>query len=237
MVLGSGLMASAFSAFATDDRYRVIAAGVSNSKERNAAAYAREQRMIEALPVDGGKVVYLGTCSIFDTALAGSPYLEHKRAMELLVHTRFADAMVLRLPNILGRSVNPHTLLNNFRDRILRGLPIDIQMGACRFVLDQRELVRVLPLLLGHTPFRGHSINICYDAPVPVHRLLALLEQVLDRKAVVQQVPGGACYPVVNTEFCGLLRTHGIAQPDEADLLRCVRDHYAQDAKQDTGSH
>lgn len=230
MVLGSGLMASSFAAFASDDRYRVIAAGVSNSRERHESAFLRERQMIEGLPARGGIVVYLGTCSIFDPTLLRSHYLEHKRAMEELVLTRFSKAMVLRLPNVLARSSNPHTLLNSFRDRIIHGAPIDIQMDACRFILDARDLARLAPLLLDQEHFVGKAINVCYDEPIPVHRLLTYLEEVLGRRAVARQVAGGTCYPVANDEFSELLRDNGIPQPTEADLIQCVRDHYAQDA-------
>ena len=237
MVLGSGLMASAFAAFANDNRYRVIAAGVSNSREKHEAAFARERRMIEDLPAAGGRVVYLGTCSVFDPTLLRSHYLEHKREMEELVLSYFSEAMVLRLPNVLARSANPHTLLNSFRDRILHGAPIDIQMDACRYVMDVRDLTRVAPLLLNEPRFIGKAINVCYDEPIPVHRLLAYLEEVLGRKAVAREVAGGMRYAVANDEFSEVLHVNGIPQPDEAELLKSVRHHYAQDSIVHRASH
>lgn len=226
MVLGTGLMASVFAAFSDDDHFRVIAAGVSNSGERSRSAFLREQNMIEAMDPEGGCVVYLSTCSIFDPTLERSAYVEHKRRMEDLVLSRFHDRIVLRLPNILGRSANPNTLLNYFRDRILARALLEVQMEACRYVMDRRDLSRAVPWLLAATELRGRAVNVCYDEPVPVPQLLKVLEMVLGMQGVTQPVRKGACYHIENLEFRALLSAYGVAQPNASDLEESIRDHY-----------
>ncbi len=228
MVLGTGLMASVFASFANDDRFRVIAAGVSNSGEKAVSAFRREQHMVNALPTEGGCVVYLSTCSIFDPTLDRSAYVEHKRAMEALILSRFPDTIVLRLPNILGRSQNPNTLLNHFQRCLLTNAPIEVQSKACRYVMDRYDLTRYAPLLLEEAALRGCSVNVCYDTPVPVPQLLKILEQVLNTRADVRAIDKGACYSVENDVFRTLLTRHGLPQPNAADLMRTIRGHYGR---------
>lgn len=137
---GSGLIASAFRPFAEEDRFLLFASGVSNSSTVTATDFARELHLLEAHAGTGARLVYFSTCSLFDPTLRTNPYILHKLDMEDRVRHMFPDHLILRLPNIIGRTPNPHTLCNHLRDRIVAGLPVQVHLHACRYLMDVDDL-------------------------------------------------------------------------------------------------
>ena len=102
----------------------VFASGVSNSTETDPAAFAREEALLREHLEDPRTLLYFSSCGVADEHEARRPYILHKRAMEDLV--RAHGGRIVRLPQVVGRTDNPHTLTNYLRDRILRGEHFDL---------------------------------------------------------------------------------------------------------------
>jgi len=147
------------------------------------------------------RLVYFSTCSLFDPALKDSEYIGHKRRMEDLIRSQFKNHTILRLPNVVGHTPNPHTLCNYIRDRILSGGTINVHIRACRYLMDVDMISAACTPILTDELFRGKTLNICYDQPVPVTELVAAMERLLHKKAVISEVDSGSCYEVDNHEF------------------------------------
>ncbi len=201
MILGSGLLAHAFDSFKNDDRVLVFASGVSNSSTATEADYKRERDLLLDQVGTPARLVYFSTCSLFDPALKDSGYIRHKVRMEELIRTRFENHTILRLPNVVGHTPNPHTLCNYIRDRILSGETINVQVKACRYLMGVDMISAVCTPLLNNDLFRGKTLNVGYDQPVPVTELVAAMEGLLNKKAVIREADSGSCYEVDNREF------------------------------------
>lgn len=201
MVLGSGLIARAFEHFRDDARVLIFASGVSNSTTAKEAEYARERNLLLHQEGTSARLVYFSTCSLFDPALGGSGYIRHKLAMEELVRSRFPDHLILRLPNVVGHTRNPHTLTNHIRNCLLSGEPLTIQTKACRYLMGaDMAATACTPLILCPT-LDERTVNVCLDKPVPVPDLVGAMEALVERKAKAQPVDKGSCYEVDNTLF------------------------------------
>jgi nucleoside-diphosphate-sugar epimerase len=201
MIVGSGLLARAFDSFKDDDRVLVFASGVSNSSTATEADYAREGNLLLAQIGTQARLTYFSTCSLFDPELKDSGYIRHKRRMEELIRTQFKNHTILRLPNVVGHTPNPHTLCNYIRDRILAGETINVHVKACRYLMGvDRVSASCIPLLTDAFS-RGKTLNVCYDQPVSVPDLVAVMEHILNKKAVIREVDSGSCYEVDNREF------------------------------------
>lgn len=201
MVLGSGLIARAFEHLRGDGRVLLFACGVSNSTTAVEADYARERDLLMAQERDTARLVYFSTCSLFDPLLGNAGYIRHKLRMEDLIRDRFPDHLILRLPNVVGHTPNPHTLCNHIRNCILAGHTLAVQTKACRYMMGADLVAEGCTPLITAAKLRENTVNVCLDQPVPVPELVGAMEQLLHAKAKVQEVDSGSCYAVDNGTF------------------------------------
>ncbi len=226
MVTGNGLIAQAFMEFNTDDKVHVFASGVSRSSECDPVIFARERILLETQPRSTGRFIYFSSCSIYDPSLKASPYVAHKQHMEALVRERFADHLIVRLPNLVGRTSNPHTLTNFLRDRIILGQPFDLHVHACRYLLDVDDVARDLPLFFRMPALMGSTIDVCGSSAFPIPYLVRIMEQVIGKSTEVRPVETGSCYTVDNARFLELLPEARRTAYRDMDLLAVLRKYY-----------
>ncbi len=233
MVLGSGLIARAFEHLRDDARVLIFASGVSNSSTAAEAEYARERNLLLQQTGTTARLVYFSTCSLFDPALGGSGYLRHKRAMEELVRNRFRDYLILRLPNVVGHTRNPHTLCNHIRNCLLSGEPLTVQTKACRYLMGaDMAATACTPLIHSPAP-EERTVNVCLDKPVRVSDLVEAMEALLKRKAKAQPVDKGSCYEVDNTLFkLHWLATMALPWPDDDHWRTMLATYYGNLAEE-----
>lgn len=122
MIVGNGLLASAFSPEWVSTHNAVLfASGVSNSHESQPEAFQREADLLSShLERCSGAFIYFSTCSISDPDRAASFYAKHKLAMERRV-AQHPEHLILRLPQVVGRTSNPNTLTNFLVDKLKSG--------------------------------------------------------------------------------------------------------------------
>ena len=183
MIVGNGLIASAIGDI---EGVIVFASGVANSTERRQEEFDREVALFDTMP-DNRFLVYFSTCAVFEWPY--TPYVEHKRNMERLVMKR--RGLVIRLPQVAGRSANSHTLLNFLHQKIVSGEPFEIWSRAVRRVIDIDDIVPVA---------RQHIKSMCpviinyTTTPVTVMDIVTALEKPTHKRGQYQVVnKGSAC--------------------------------------------
>ena len=213
MIVGSGLLAQAFAgAFAQRNDVCIYAAGVSNSACRDASEFAREQQRLsdtlqEAHLVDA--FVYFGTCSVADPDAQHTPYVQHKLAMEQLVHAH-PQGLILRLPQVAGKTSNPHTLLNFLYARISRSEKFDLWIRARRNIIDVADGVLIAKQLIADRSVRNIAINVANTASYPMPDIVRAMEYVTGKKAVFDVVDCGSEYPVDTSRIIPILNNLNI---------------------------
>jgi len=199
MIIGSGLIARAFEPFATQlDGACIYAAGVSNSSCVDPREFTREHLRVEKALHDtmpDSLFVYFSTCSVADPELQASAYVNHKRAMEGLARMR-PRHLILRLPQLAGRTPNPHTLLNFLYARITRSERFQVWSGACRNIIDVDDVARIVLDLLQSEHACGETVNVANGTSFPVAAIVASMEYVLGRRAVFDTIDRGDSYPI-----------------------------------------
>lgn len=199
MLIGSGLLAQAFApAFSHREDVCIYAAGVSNSGCADAREFARErQRLADALQqarhVDA--FVYFGTCSVADPEARNTPYVRHKLAMEQLVsaHPRH---LILRLPQVAGKTPNPHTLLNFLYARISRSEAFQLWGKAKRNIIDVDDAAAIARQLIADNSARNITLNIANPASYPMTDIVSAMERVVGKRAIYDVVERGSEYPI-----------------------------------------
>jgi len=189
MIVGGGLLASAFDAHAVDAvGATVFASGVSNSNEENRDAFAREERLLRHhLLSSHGAFVYFSTCSIDDPDRGRGAYAIHKAKMEKLVEER-PDSLILRLPQVVGRTENPNTLTNYIARHILEGLEFTIWKDAIRCLVDVEHVEKVTMHLLSREEERNITEQIAPPETLSMASLVALMESALGRSALTRTI-------------------------------------------------
>ena len=196
MVVGNGLIASAFTSFVEDDEFLILASGVSNSSTKDQSQFERESSLISGHSGSTARVVYFSTCSIHDPSLTDSPYIVHKRAMESLVAKTFNNHLILRLPNVIGPSGNPNTLFHFLVDRIRLGESFELHANASRYLLDVEEVERICTRII-RTDLLDESVyDVVIPPPFRIKELISVLEEEIGKKAQYTLVEKGHHYEV-----------------------------------------
>ncbi|MFZ6846091.1 NAD-dependent epimerase/dehydratase family protein [Undibacterium sp. RuTC16W] len=226
MIIGNGLLARAFAPlFASDARHLIFASGVSNSLETNAEAFAREKVLLTSALTQNKTTVYFSTCSVYDPKLTESPYVRHKIEMEELVLN--AGAMtVFRLPQVVGKTNNPHTLTNYLHQQISSRLPFKIWRHARRNLIDVQDVSSIATYLLRHQHTANQIINIANPLSTSIQDLVKIFENTLDIQALCEVLESGASYDIEATIAIRAASCMGI-HFDHTYVNNLIRKYYA----------
>lgn len=231
MLIGSGLLAHAFSsAFLQREDVCIYAAGVSNSSCTNACEFARErQRLADALrqTMHVDAFVYFGTCSVADPDARNTPYVQHKLAMEQMVYTHPRN-LILRLPQVAGKTPNPHTLLNYLYARISCSETFELWSKAKRNIIDVADVVSIAQQLIADNSVRNTTLNIANVVNYSMADIVNVMERVVGKHAVYDVVKRGSEYFIDTSDIFPVLDKSGVKFGD--DYLEKVIGKYYEKA-------
>jgi len=231
VIVGNGLIAGAFKReFASDPAATLFASGVSNSAERRAAEFAREEALLRAtLRRDPAPIVYFSTCSVLDVERAVTPYVRHKLQMEALARTA-SSHVILRLPQVVGRTDNPHTLTNFLRSQIVSGVRFEVWENAWRNLIDVDDAAAIATRMIRDRRYWNRTVNIASPHTMPVPELVAAYERVLGVVANCQRVDRGERYAIDVGQAMEVADSLGIrSQPDYIE--RVIRKYYGTESR------
>lgn len=202
MIIGNGLIAKAFEQFKDDYTVFIFASGVSNSSETKKEEYDREIDLLKSYLHSQRKIVYISTASLFDPSAANSPYVLHKRRIENLITTTCKSYLIFRLPTVVGKTDNPHTFFNFFKNQILTKKEVSFNAYAHRYLIDADDITKILPLMI--RKFDNKIINIAFNNKQSVCSILFSMKHELNSSvslAPINDVKKVSNYIIDNTEF------------------------------------
>lgn len=210
-IIGRGLLARSFDA----EQIRrlgatVFASGVSNSQETDPEQFKREAALLtEALQACTGRFVYFSTCSVSDNDRTATPYAVHKLKMEALIQAR-GNHLILRLPQVVGVTDNPHTLINHMVTHIRTGQQLQIWSHAVRCLIDVDHIASITMHLLENGLEHDRTLDLAPPESLTLQQLLPLIEETLGQRAAYSLVDrGGGASPDSGT-FSSYARLSGI---------------------------
>jgi nucleoside-diphosphate-sugar epimerase len=227
MLIGSGLLAQAFAPLHVHlQNVCIYAAGVSNSTCTDINEFSREHRRLSAAlqqAAHADAFVYFGTCSVDDPEARNTSYVEHKLAMEHLVST-FPKHLILRLPQVAGKTPNPHTLLNYLHNRISRSEAFCLWRNASRNIIDVDDVASITSQLIADPGMRNVTINVANTRSYPMPRIVSAMEKAIGKPAIYEIADRGAGYHIDNHFILPVLNAAGVKFDD--DYLDRVIDKY-----------
>jgi nucleoside-diphosphate-sugar epimerase len=143
MIIGNGLLASAFASYANYDDVIIFASGVSDSKETNESDFNREIELLKKVINDNQdlKIIYF-SCVLAD--IIDNDYFNHKLNAEAIIKDNSNDYLIFRIPQIIGRTGNKNNLVNYFKNSIINGDEITIFNNTQRALIDIDDLVKIV---------------------------------------------------------------------------------------------
>lgn len=193
MVIGSGLIGNAFlSISAALKDICIFASGVSNSNCTNVAEFKREEDLLlkSLINFENKLFLYFSTCSIYGSENHQSQYIRHKLLMEshVKLHKNF---LIIRLPQIAGKTDNQNTLLNFLANKIQSNQSFEIWVNAYRNIIDISDVVKIVEKMIEDKTFRNNIVNIANPISHKVTDVVQELENVLGSKATFKALQKG----------------------------------------------
>jgi len=197
MVLGTGLIANAFYPYSEVKETILFASGVSNSAETRKEAFDRERLLLEntCQHIESQLLIYFSTCSVIDPELTKSPYIIHKLRMESLVK-RCNHYTIFRLPQVVGKTQNPYTIVNFLYHQIMEGKTFKVWQRACRNLIDVADVYRIADYFIQHRVFKNQVTTIATPINVKILDLVRILEKVTHKCANFEILERGSCYEI-----------------------------------------
>lgn len=226
MIIGNGLIATAFMGrdFESNPNVVIYASGVSNSKEVRSEAFLRERTMLAEAVASEKFICYFSTCSIHDRELQDAPYVVHKKQMESLVK-KAKNYAIFRLPQVVGRTPNPHTLTNYIYDKIMHGDQFHVYKHAKRNLIDVDDVARIVSYLVCNASVNKITTDVATPFFISIPALVNVFELVLNRKAHYDYVDAGGTYPV-DISLVIAVANQADVKFDDMYIERLIRKYY-----------
>jgi nucleoside-diphosphate-sugar epimerase len=231
VIVGRGLLAQAFSRIHVHDPdVTIFVSGVSNSLEVRAEAFARERDLLASvLGRQTRRIVYFSCCSLSGSgAGTATPYMRHKLEMESRIRA-VPGGMVMRLPQVVGRSGNPHTLANYLHAKITSGEPFEVWRHAERNLIDAEDVAAIATAMIGDPDATRTLRTIATPYSLGMLEIVSIFERVLARDANFTVVDKGHALPVDATEAVAIAAQLGIAF-DQDYPERLLRKYHGRNA-------
>lgn len=118
--------------------------------------------------------------------------------------------LILRLPQVAGKTPNPHTLLNYLHARIARSEAFCLWRNARRNVIDVEDVVSIARQLIVDTSVRNRTLNIANLINYPIVNIVSAMERVVGKRAIYDVVERGSEYSIDVSAILSVLDNVGI---------------------------
>lgn len=201
MVVGSGLLANAFSEYNEINDILIFASGVSNSKEVLEDQFLREEQLLNLYLEEYGNskyFIYFSTCSIFDTYFGKSAYTKHKINMENNIIEKALNYNIFRLSQVLGKN-NKNQLVRFLFDVIKNEKSFDLY-NIERNIIDIDDVLFFVKKIIDLQKSINSIINIANPINIKVFDLVEIIEKITNKKACYKVIEKKGSF-VVDTTF------------------------------------
>lgn len=182
MVVGNGLLANTFAPFKDNEDVIIFASGVSNSGCVDPVQFKRELNLVAKYKASEKLFVYFSTSSIDDPFLKGSLYIKHKLEIEFYLKANFKRYLIVRLPNVVGKTKNPNTLINFVYNAVQREQKMDIQLKASRYLIDVADIFSYLCKVIDNETELNKTVNLIIAEKLSVLQIVESFEAHLGKK-------------------------------------------------------
>ena len=163
----------------------IYAAGVSNSKSKDKKKFLRERKKIQTFLNNHNKehlFIYISTTSVLGNYSKKDKYTRNKIIIENLIKKSLNNFLILRLPQIVGKSKNPHTLTNFIYRKILSEQRFKVWSNVKRNLIDIDDLIKIVKQIISTKLKPGNVINILNPNSIYVEEIANIMGKIVKKK-------------------------------------------------------
>ncbi|WP_417228681.1 hypothetical protein [Amphritea sp.] len=189
-IIGSGMIAQAFSESRFSRQTLVFASGVSNSSEARVREFQRERELLEKVVEENpdSEIIYFSSTSILMNK--SNAYSEHKKNMEALLVNKAKDFYIFRLPQVVGVVLN-NTLVSYLVRSCMERRCLDVHGNAVRNLIDIDDVVRIVQLVVNERLGACSIQTLASASNVPVPYLVTEISGLLNVPCEINTHPKG----------------------------------------------
>lgn len=212
MVVGSGLLAHGFANYSKNNDIVVFCSGVSNSQCTDILEFKRELNLLEdhIRNNTNSRIIYFSTCSIYDTSLSQSKYVQHKMKMEKFIETNCNSFNIFRLSNVVGATSNMHTIFNYFYYCIKSQTEFEVWKNSYRNLIDIQDVVKVVSYIVDNNLFVNRIVNVANTESYSVLQIIHEIERKLKILGHYRLVEKGERFNIDCGEINSIIKALGI---------------------------
>ena len=188
MLIGNGLLASAFSDYQHDDRYVIFASGVSNSSETDEVQFVMEEKLLRSTLRENKEkhIIY------FTSFIYFKKYGIHKMLMEDIIQMSGVSYTILKLSQVIGRGGNPANLFNYLVNNIKNGQVINVYNDTYRSLIDVEDVRRIVDFVRNKYVY----VSFPYVEKLLIKDIVLLISKALNKNPMINFVDSqGFYYP------------------------------------------
>jgi len=164
----------------------LYAAGISDSKIVDKKKLIKEFSRIKSYLKNFDnkkKFIYISTFTVFDPLRNKSPYIVNKMKIENFLKEKNINYLILRFPEIIGKSKNKKTLINFIYDKIKKREKFELWKNSLRNIVDIEDVVKTSEKIILNNYFKKRSINIISKHFYSAENIVKIIEVRLKKKA------------------------------------------------------
>ena len=190
MVIGNGLIASAFKEYAEDEKRIIFASGVSNSFEQSDVEFNREKELLEKILKENQKKIIVYFSSFPNNNPYQQKYINHKLLMESVVKSsKQNNYCIIKIPQVVGNTGNDNGLFNYLSRAIKNDETIKVYKYSYRSLLDVEDLKLIVDVLQK----RWRDLNTCVPfagiEKLYVEDIVKLVAKHLNKTPIIEFLP------------------------------------------------
>jgi len=189
IIFGNGFIAKNLKKLHLPNSFFIYAAGVSNSNVKQNKFYLREIRQFNNIKkkIDPKKMfVYISSLSVENKSLKNDKYVKNKLIIENIIKKEVKNYIIIRLPQVVGKNRNKHTITNFIYNTIKEGKKFYLWENSKRNLIDIDDVSKIIKKYLLGQPKINSIINIFNPNSITVKDLLKIFSKILSKKITLE---------------------------------------------------
>lgn len=166
-------------------KYTIYAAGISNSKIKSKKELKKEIIKFKLFIKKNfwKKIIYISTADVLHNLKNKSPYVKNKIIIENLIKKNFNHYLIIRLPQIIGKTNSNKTLINFIFLKIKNDKKIVLIKEFRRNILDIDDVVKAIKIIISDRKLKNKVITLSNKYFAKPIEIVKIFEKKLNKKA------------------------------------------------------
>ena len=163
----------------------VYAAGISNSQTKSKKQFVKEIKLFKNFTKKNykNKIMYISTADVSNNLKNRTKYVKNKIKIEKIIKKNFNNFIILRIPQLIGKSSNKNTLINFFYNKIKEKKKIIVFKNVKRNILDIDDVIKMIQVIIMNKKVNKKIITLSNKNFIKPIEIIKILEKKLKKKA------------------------------------------------------